>query len=225
MHAVTEPPAKQGRARGRPPLPASDVAKRRATIIEVASRMFFTAGFAHTRLEAIASASGVTKRTIYELIGDKEALFRAACGKLNAEGPSFQFRIPIEGSAAEVLRHMARQLIDHSLDKELLKLERAVIAETTYFPKVVSTVVTEGKAKLVETIGRIFIKLAEQGLMRPVDPVRAAAFFYDATVGARGFRAVFGSPDEHASDEEICERVDMFLYGYVERHGKTAGSV
>lgn len=180
--------------------------------------MFIEQGFAATTLEAIGAAAGVTKRTIYELVGDKQALFHAVCNSMRAEGPGFQFDIVLANrSASDVLQQMARQLIDHSLDRELITLERAVIAEAVHNEHIVRDTVTESRDNLFRVISRFFDALIAAGLLAPIDTLAAAHIFYDATVGTRGFRAVLGLPLETSSDSDIAARVDMFLHGYVER--------
>ncbi|MDQ1217281.1 TetR/AcrR family transcriptional regulator [Microbacterium arborescens] len=69
-------PSPGDRRRGRPP--AHEQAARDARIIAVAARLFVAVGFHAASLDAIAQEAGVTKRTIYDRIGDKPALLRAA---------------------------------------------------------------------------------------------------------------------------------------------------
>lgn len=60
--------------RGRPN--AQRANQIRKLIIEVAAEVMLEQGFNGTTLDAIASAAGVTKRTIYDRFGSKEALLR-----------------------------------------------------------------------------------------------------------------------------------------------------
>lgn len=69
-------PSTGDRRRGRPP--AHEQAARDARIVAVAAQLFVDVGFHAASLDAIAQEAGVTKRTIYERIGDKPALLRAA---------------------------------------------------------------------------------------------------------------------------------------------------
>jgi len=62
--------------KGRPnALRASQI---RQLIVEVAAEVMLSQGFCGTSLDAIASSAGVTKRTIYDRFGSKEALLREA---------------------------------------------------------------------------------------------------------------------------------------------------
>lgn len=180
--------------------------------------MFVAQGFAATTLEAIGAAAGVTKRTIYELIGDKQALFRAACNRMRAGEAGFQFDISLsDRSASEILQQLAHQLIDHSLEKELITLARAVIAEAVQNEDLVRETVNESSENLFRVLSQFFDTLIDAGLLKPIDSLAAAKIFYDATVGTRSLRAVLGLPPETAIDSDIEARVEMFLHGYVER--------
>jgi AcrR family transcriptional regulator len=51
-------------------------AQRRAAILEGAARAFASSGFAHTSMEDVASACGVTKLILYRHFDSKEQLYR-----------------------------------------------------------------------------------------------------------------------------------------------------
>ncbi|WCT73506.1 TetR/AcrR family transcriptional regulator [Sphingomonas naphthae] len=206
------------RPRGRPPLSEADVAARRTRIVEAAFHLFFTEGFTETTLEAVGKVAGVTKRTIYELIGDKTALFTAACDTLCTRGPTFSFDIPVKGRALrDVLAHMAQQLLDHSLRPDVIAIQRAVTTESTRCPEMVGTAMASGKTILFTAIAEIFTELVAERMISPLDCARAAAVFYDVAVGARGFRSAMGHPAEIILPEEIDIRLDMFIYGFLDR--------
>ena len=199
-------------------MPPSDVAERRRKILDAASRMFFSVGFTETTLEAIGREAGVPKRTIYELIGDKSVLFQEACNNLRIQGPTFQFDIKLTGrTLPDILTDMARKLVTHSLRRDLIALERAVMIESTRNPEMVAEVVEKAKVGFINTLGGIFAEMIRLGLIKPVDIARAADIFYDLAVGARGFRAALGHPEGVPSDDEIEERMNIFRFGFLER--------
>jgi AcrR family transcriptional regulator len=51
-------------------------AERRDAIFHGAARAFATSGFAHTSMEDVAAASGITKLIVYRHFGSKEELYR-----------------------------------------------------------------------------------------------------------------------------------------------------
>src|SRR6478736_234249 len=53
------------------------IARSRALILDAAADAFIERGFDRANVDDIASRAGVAKRTVYNIYGDKEALFRA----------------------------------------------------------------------------------------------------------------------------------------------------
>lgn len=213
------PNAQPKRSRGRPPLSSEDISARREKVTQIAFELFIAKGFAATTLDEIAGAAGMTKRAIYNLVGDKQALFQAACNISRAGGPGFKFDIILAGrSTLDVLQQMAHQLIEHALDPELVLLERTVVQEAGHDERIVKDIVTESSGHLFRVIARCFDAMVEAGLLKPFDTLTAAAIFYDATVGSRGFRAVLGMEPERPQKVDIMTRVRMFLHGYVEQN-------
>jgi len=51
-------------------------ARRRAAILEAATRLFLTTGYPATTMAAIAAEAGVTAETVYTVVGTKAELFR-----------------------------------------------------------------------------------------------------------------------------------------------------
>ena len=87
-------PAAAGRSpmrRGRPRL---DVAARRQRILTAAAELFFVRGYDGTTLDAVSKAAGVTKQAVYDLVGDKLALFQAVCKHTFADRDTFRPPVP-----------------------------------------------------------------------------------------------------------------------------------
>src|SRR5664279_3867164 len=53
------------------------VTRSRELILDAATQVFLTRGYQGATVDQVAEAAGVAKRTIYNVYGDKEALFRA----------------------------------------------------------------------------------------------------------------------------------------------------
>lgn len=58
-------------------MPRRNPQATQARILAAAEELFAAAGFAGTRIDAVAARSGANKRMIYHYFGDKEALFAA----------------------------------------------------------------------------------------------------------------------------------------------------
>ena len=68
-------------------MPRRDPDATRARILAAAGELFAAAGFAGTRIDAVAARSGANKRMIYHYFGGKEALFEAVLKNRLAESP------------------------------------------------------------------------------------------------------------------------------------------
>ena len=83
LGAGPKPKRKNGNQAGRPT--AAELEKRKVRVIEVATELFVSHGFAATSLVDIAREAGVATRTLYEHFGDKEAIFREVIFARDAE--------------------------------------------------------------------------------------------------------------------------------------------
>ena len=119
---------------GRPDQQASEELVRH--IVDTATRLFITQGYAATSIEQIAAAAGSGKQTIYRRFTSKEALFIEV---INRQGQRMTETAAVArasgGSPLEVLREIGRSMFDFMLDPELIALQRILIAETARFPE------------------------------------------------------------------------------------------
>jgi AcrR family transcriptional regulator len=69
-------------------------AERRELILEAAGRLFGERGYAHTNLDEIAAAAGVTKPVLYRHFDSKKALYLALLERHREDLPRFFERVP-----------------------------------------------------------------------------------------------------------------------------------
>lgn len=205
-------PAKPPR-RGRPPL--GEVVQR-GRILEAATRLFLARSFDGTSLDLVAREAGVTKRTIYEMVGDKEALFRAVCHQTTTEMAGVTFPdVDADASLREVLFALARALLVHALDPSKVALTRMVTLETLRFPGLVMEILNDGLSYMNARIMAVFDAIDAHGLAAIPDSAFAADLFYDLVVGNHGFQVTIGFPDRQVTDEILLRRLDVFTVGYL----------
>lgn len=117
--------------------PTANLSDKQRAIIEAATRSFLASGYRAASMDAIAREAGVSKQTIYNYYGNKEALFSdvitqhcqdVLLSRLEAE----KARHDVEGT----LRGFARTLLDIVLQPSVLALHRLIIAESARFPEV-----------------------------------------------------------------------------------------
>jgi AcrR family transcriptional regulator len=115
----------QPRRRGR----TSDAerADRRNEILDVAVDSFREVGFARTTIDAIATAAGVAKRTVYSYFGDKSAVFAAAVSRQHAY-------VENAGGDQSDLLAAAVDIVVALHSDNSIALHRMMIGEAVQFP-------------------------------------------------------------------------------------------
>ena len=166
----------------------------------------------------MSKAAGVTKQAVYELVGDKIALFQAVCKNTFAGRDTFRPPLPERlESLQPSLEALARRLIDHSLSDGILNLARAMVIEGLRFPELALDVVDAGRRQINEILAHYFEALSTCHFIGPIDALEAADIFYDLAVGARGFRKAMGYRQAAAGRWGDRKRVEVFMAGYLAR--------
>lgn len=200
--------AKRGRPAG------GEIEERKARIVRCAKAAFIAHGYFDVSLAAIAAEAKVTKRTIYQHIGDKEALFRAVLFEGLQDAMRSRIDLKLDRrSVHDTLMSLARQLIAHALADDVVALDRAMMLARDRFPKFVSDVIESGMQLSNAALAETFDRMIEAGMLPPNDTSRTADLFYDVVVGNRGNRMVQGHPEQMPDQEELGERVSLFLHG------------
>ncbi|MDV8008483.1 TetR/AcrR family transcriptional regulator [Rhodococcus sp. IEGM 1318] len=130
----------QPRRRGR----TSDAerADRRNEILDVAVDSFREVGFARTTIDAIATAAGVAKRTVYSYFGDKSAVFAAAVSRQHAYVEN------AGGDQSDLLAAAVDIVIALHSDNSIA-LHRMMIGEAVQFPELATAFYESGPAKSI----------------------------------------------------------------------------
>ena len=108
-------------------------AERIAQLLVIAKTTFGEKGFASTTMDDIASAAGMSKKTLYKLFDSKSDLFRAM---LTHNLLRFEFSAAASSpeSAITELRRALRHIADVVLTPEEIALHRLLIAERKQSP-------------------------------------------------------------------------------------------
>ncbi|NKY50321.1 TetR/AcrR family transcriptional regulator [Nocardia vermiculata] len=114
--------------------------QKRQAIIDAAQRVFSQRGFTHAGVDVIAAEAGVSKQTIYNHFGDKQALFTAVVHavktRVRAEmRHSFEAGYTESGDYDRDLRTSFRLLVRVLLSDSVAAMRRLVIAEQVRHPE------------------------------------------------------------------------------------------
>jgi TetR/AcrR family transcriptional repressor of mexJK operon len=227
------------RARSRPRSTAAPrandprVVRSRAAVVDAARSLFLRKGYAGTTMEEIAAAAGLTKRTVYNNYGDKDALFTQIVADVLAYAETFarglheEFTVGITAANVRAtLDDLGRRLALGIVRPEVIALRQLLIGEARAFPGLGAEYFDRAPGQVIEALASGFEHLARRGLLRVADARRAAAQFAYLVAGEPLDRAMLVGtipPKEHVL---VCARegVQTFLARYgVGRGGRGSG--
>ncbi len=190
-------------------------------ILKAAKQEFFAHGLGDTSIEAIARRADVSKVTIYNQFGSKDALFfkviDAECQRMRGV---IMAKLAEDASLRETLCAFGEVMLAMMTNPETVRFERILAAEAGRDPEIGERFLASGPRVMRGTLADILADAAKRGELELDDPDVAAE-----QLGAmiKGFLAVelrFGqSPDvsPEARSARIARAVDTFFRAYATR--------
>ncbi|MFI6007536.1 TetR/AcrR family transcriptional regulator [Streptomyces sp. NPDC051243] len=203
----------------RPPSGPRAELKRQA-IVRAARELFLREGFG-VGMDTIAAEAGVSKVTVYNHFGSKEALFTAVITSALDEPLAGESSAALEGLAeAEDLRaalvEAARTWV-HAVrgNHEVTALRNLVAAELHRFPELGEAWRHRGTESHHPAVAGALRTLTEQGRLEIPDLQVAIIQFYGLLVFPHMVFSSYGTHiDQDLTDRLITSGVDMFLRHY-----------
>jgi TetR/AcrR family transcriptional repressor of mexJK operon len=207
------------------PLPAEtefrSELKHRA-ILEAATALFLEKGYDGTSMDDVAARSAVSKPTVYRHFADKERLFaeivQATTNQVDAFVRMISETLNNAASPEAELVELGRKLVDILMQPQMLRLRRLVIANAERFPDVARTWYDQGFGRVLTTLAKSFDGMADRGLLRLEDPLRAANHFVSLLLWIPINEAMFtGVSESKAQAERVLaarSAIQTFLRGY-----------
>jgi TetR/AcrR family transcriptional repressor of mexJK operon len=178
----------------------------RETILCGARAVFLQVGFARASMDAIASAAGVSKMTIYRHFPSKEILFAGVisslCDKIVGNDLKCIFDLPPQ----EALAAFARKMIEITLAPETVELHRIVVAESKRFPELGRRFYASGPEACIGALEVYFARNKGQERFKIQHPRRNAEEFLELLRGYAHLRLLLGT-GKYPSRSEIENRV------------------
>lgn len=153
-----------------------------STILDAAQRLFLERGFDGVSLDQVGKAAGLTRQTVYNRFGSKEAVFRAVVDRhwtaVKAEAETcFSEDLDEAAGPAEILRGYAAALVRFVTETDQIAFTRLVIAESRRQPWIAEEFYQVGKAPLVEAFSRCLTRMTDRKLLSCPDTTMAAQQF------------------------------------------------
>lgn len=203
--------------------------------MEAALDLFVRQGYAATTLDDIATATPVSRQTVYNHFGDKETLFRAVIDThLNATLETLHAPISgaITGQAERLVEHpvdaesrlndLARRLTAIFLNPRTASLRRLLQAEGPRQPHLLELWRTRVAGPVWSEVISLLTRLTHAGALRIDDPVRAASQFIVLVTGTAWQITELGvflyppppGVDDEQLDTAVRSCVALFVRGY-----------
>lgn len=165
-------------------------------VLDAARALFVAEGFGATNMDAIASAAGVSKATIYAHYDGKESLFAAV---VERECERTKARMAIHAGAgapvrtlAAVLTDFGHQFVETLGDPEIAGLARMVVAESRRFPELGRIYYDSAPGRMQADLTQRLARACERGQMADTDIETAAEQFLSMLRGDRYIRLLLG---------------------------------
>ncbi|MCY1267839.1 mycofactocin system transcriptional regulator [compost metagenome] len=198
------------RRSGRPSLAEAERLTDR--VLDTATRLFMEQGFGATSVEAIAAASGISKRTFYSRYTGKPQVFEAVILRyVRRHVRPAEEVAPVGLPLEERLFQLASQLLAWILEPDVIALYRLTIAEVARFPELARTVADFAIADAAQALESVF---AADGAD---DPRFVAEQFMQAVMAAPFHRAVQGRETPGLDADKLTRvrrAIALFLRGW-----------
>jgi AcrR family transcriptional regulator len=199
---------------------------KQEAIREAAQGLFLARGFAGTTTDAITTAAGVSKETLYRYYPGKDALFADVLGRLTVDNPRVSALAVLESAdpaTVEELRIVLEDLAEHiaasMFQPDYLALVRVTVAEAPRFPELGALFRERVPERVLAGLERLFRQAQDRGVIEPAD-ARAAAFLFIGPLVARlffdGLLAPSGATRAPTADERTA-LVDLVMSALTRR--------
>ena len=195
------------------PSPPDDDARRRH-VISAAEAVFLNKGYYLARMDDIATAATMSKRTIYQMFASKEALFEALL--VDRMPPPRQCELnssrPLEVAIAELLLDCSLWI----LSPESVAITRLIMGEYSHSPELGRLLKRLGYKRFVATLEKGLSLLAETGRYHFDDLEVAAKMLIGMVVGDFHHKLLIGvcrSVAKPAIKRRVHAALAIFLAG------------
>ena len=205
----------QGRKGANGVLPGSRRSESREAIVAAAERLFLERGFGSVSMDELAEAAGVARRTLYNQFASKEEIFREMLLRVSRQlEHAFPPGIETRGDVEDVLRLIARMILELHENWEYRGFLRMVVADSRQFPWIAGEFAAVMDPQ-TERLTRYLAHLTSMSILDCRNPTLAAHQFMGILNQFSLWPWMLGREPTLAPDEDVVEEaVRMFLQRY-----------
>jgi TetR/AcrR family transcriptional regulator, mexJK operon transcriptional repressor len=213
-------PRKQDQKKPRGPgrLTAEQTAELEQRLLDTAEAVFVEQGYARATMDAIAKATGVTRKTLYARYSSKAEVLTAVVNRLldAAMAPHKQEvrAKPVGRDARALLLQIARELANLSGASHVAGINRLIFAEALQAPDL-ARLFLDLHARAADDVRTNLELLRDEGALPRLSNSRlAAVIFIEMVASLPRLRALLGVPlGRKEADDLTIAAVDIFLHG------------
>jgi AcrR family transcriptional regulator len=187
----------------------------REAIVAAAERLFLERGFGAVSMDELAEAADVARRTLYNQFASKEEIFREMLLNVSRQlEHAFPPGIETQGDVEEVLRLVARMILDLHRQPKYLGFLRMVAADSRQFPWIAEEFAAVMDPQ-TERLTRYLAHLTDIGILDCSNPTLAAHQFMGILNELSLWPWMMGRKSLPIPVEEVVEEtIRMFLEHY-----------
>lgn len=195
--------------------PKTRRASSRDAIVDAAQRLFLQRGFGAVSMDDLAEAAGVARRTLYNQFASKEEIFREMLLRVSGQlENAFPPGLETQGDVEDVLRLVARMILELHKNPEYLGFLRMVVADSRQFPWIAAEFATVMDPQ-TERLLRYLAHLTTLGILDCRNPMLAAHQFMGMLNELSLWPWMMGREGLPVSAEDVVEEtVRIFLQRY-----------
>lgn len=189
---------------------------REKRILAAAQTIFAGEGYSGATMDAVATAAGLTKPTLYQYFASKEALF-AAMMAARRDDMLVAFESTAGGGMVKQLHAFAWAYADTVMRPDLMSLARLIIGEAQRFPEIGQTYQSSGPDRVLAGMMDYLTAQRAAGRLVFEDAELAAQDLWGLILSAPRTRALY-QPGEAPGRAELARYVEnglrVFLRAY-----------
>lgn len=186
-------------------------AVKRKQIVDAATRAFLADGYARTSVDAIASAAGVGKQTVYSHFDGKRALFLEVVAQARLPHPR-EATLEVGHDAGssdpeDELTRLVEVILGAALDPTVAALHRLTIAELAHHPELQEMWRDDQTFPEQDGLAGVLAAYHESGLLSVSDPGLVARQLVLLAVSEARVATLWGTrPLDRVTSEQIARR-------------------
>jgi TetR/AcrR family transcriptional regulator of autoinduction and epiphytic fitness len=196
----------------------------REAIVEAAQTLFLERGFGSVSMDELAVAAGVARRTLYNQFSSKEEIFREMLVEVSRQlEAAFPPGFETQGGVEDVLRQIARVILELHKQPEYIGFLRMVLADSRQFPWIAAEFAGVMEPQ-TERFTRYLAHMTSMGVLNCGNPLLAAHQFMGILNEFSLWPWMMGRKNVPVPVEELVEEtIQMFLQHYRAPRSKAGG--